>query len=81
MLVHGRQKKERRGADREREWGKEKEKKKKRERTEKEKDFGFCSNFKISNLYPFQIFGFQPHFYEILVIFSIFSKYDAKMNF
>ena len=55
--------------------------KKKREERKKEKDFGFYSGFQNPNLYPFWIFGFQSCFCVILIVFSIFRKYDAKMNF
>ena len=66
-------------------WGKEKErqgkKRKEKKKKEKKKEKGNCSGFQNPNLYPFWIFWISTSFLRNLIVFSIFSKYDAKMNF
>ena len=69
MLVHGRQKKERRGADREREWGKERKKEKKKEKGERKKKISGFVRILKSRIYT--RFGFL----DFNLIFTKFWSY------
>ena len=61
---------------------KKKKKKRKRKRTkERERERKSCLGFRNPNLYSFRIFGLKFHFRIILIVFSIFDKYDINMNF
>ena len=72
LLVHGRRKKKGKGASWEREWGEETKKKRKERK-----------RFWVFKTQIYTLFGFciSNSFLRNLILFSIFSKYDAKMNF
>ena len=69
---------ERKGEKRERE--RERVRGKKRRKEEKESFLGF-SGFQNLNLYSFRFFGTKSHFHVFQLVFSIFNKYNTKINF
>ena len=62
--------------DRERERGRG-ERKRRKEKEKRKERFGFEN----PNLFPTKILNFQLQFSVILIVFSIFEKYDINMNF
>ena len=63
---------------------KRKREKKKKEREERQREkrlFGFVQVSKSRIYTLFGFFGLKSRFCVILIVFSIFNKYDAKKNF
>ena len=52
-----------------------------KEKGEREKKFRIRSDFQNSILYFSRFFGTKFHFCLFFIVFTIFNKYDAKMNF
>ena len=73
---------EKRGQGERREEERENERKRRKKKKRREKKIVWvCSGFQNSNLYPFHVFVLKFCFYIILVVFSIFNNYNAKINF
>ena len=72
----------RRGSGREKGEERERKEKKRREKKKKRKEkFRVCSGFQNPNLYFSRFFGMKFCFCVFFIVFTIFNKYDTKMNF
>ena len=81
----GIEKDRKKGRGERREEGGRKEKKKEERKNEREREnnefFFFCSTFQNPILYFSQFFGMKFHFCVFFIMFTIFNKYDTKLNF